>query len=176
MKFIKTHLKNILLIVFFIIFLIFCIKGSLKYKERYDTGLKTTGIIKKGFKTLYWSYYVDSVLYKGINSLNSNNFLVNGEEYYVYYDKNDFKSSSVCLTEPYIDKKKFDSVYSLPISVNYDSGTELVQFKYIYKNELRKRSHLIYFENSINLKNQKIKVYVNKRNPKISYINIVDKN
>jgi hypothetical protein len=174
MTFIKTHIKNILLIVFFIIFLIFCIKGSLKYKERFETGLKTTGIIKKGFQTLNWSYYVDSVLYNGINSLNSNNFLVNGEEYYVYYDKNDITSSSVCLTEPYIDKTKFDSVYSLPLTIKLGSGTELIEFKFKYKNELRKRSHLVYLENNFYVKKKKFKVFVNKSNPKISYINLME--
>jgi hypothetical protein len=173
MEFIKKNISNIFAIIFFLGFLFFTIKQSLKYKERYYTGIPTVGEITKiGVKNLYWDYSVKGIIYDGIISLNSYRFLYPGERYFVYCDKSDYAESSICLTSPYIDKSLFDSTYSNRIDIHFEKGTELITFCYFYKNKLYKRSHLVHLQHNVTLFKKRFLVYVNRNKPYIAYIKL----
>jgi hypothetical protein len=150
MNFIKKHKTNIIVLIFFVFFLMFSIKMSLKYKERYYSGKPTIGKISKvGVSNLYWSYEVKGQKYEGVKSLDSYSFLKEDEKYFVYYDPDLIFESSICLTEPYIDKLQFDSLYSKKMFVNFERGTEIISFDYNYKNKHYKRSHLVSIDEGI---------------------------
>jgi hypothetical protein len=169
----KKTKANILAILLLIVFVFFCVNQSLKYKERYYTGKETVGkITKVGVENLYWDYSVNSLLYSGIISLNSYDFLLEGEKYYVYFDKDDISESSICLTSPYINKSQFDSTYSNQINIDYEKGTEIISFCYYYNKKLYYRSHLFHFKNDTKYIKKRYLVFVNKENPKIAYINL----
>ncbi len=164
--------KNILAFLLFFVVMSIAIVKTINYKNLLETGVKIEGTVFSGFRYITWKYLVHGHMYEVKLSKSDYPFVVDGEKYYVYYDPNNPSSSIMSFTEPIIDTAKFEIITSLPLTVDYNKGSQLVSFSYIFNGDTLRRKHRYKFKKQFEASQQEFTVYVKYDNPKISYIKL----
>lgn len=149
----------------------FAIVKTVNYRKLTEKGAKVEGTVFSGFRYITWKYKVEGRMYEVKLSKSDYPFIVDGEKYLVYYDIENPSSSIMSFTEPIIEPSVFDTVTSIPMTVNYDKGSELISFSYLHNGDTIKRMHRYKFKKKFSASEQRFPVYINSTNPKISYIN-----
>jgi hypothetical protein len=149
----------------------FAIVKTINYRKLSENGAKIEGTVFFGFRYITWKYQVAGQMYEVRLSKSDYPFIIDGEKYVVYYDIKNPSSSIMSFTEPIIDPNMFDTITSIPLNANYDKGSKLISFYYIYKGDTIKREHRYKFNKSFSVKEKTFPIYINSKNPKISYIN-----
>lgn len=149
----------------------FAIVKTVNYRKLTEKGAKVEGTVFSGFRYITWKYKVEGRMYEVKLSKSDYPFIVDGEKYLVYYDIENPSSSIMSFTEPIIEPSVFDTITSIPMTANYDKGSELISFSYLHNGDTIERKHRYKFKNKFSASEQRFPVYINSTNPKISYIN-----
>lgn len=170
----KTLKNNLLLIIFSVSVLTFAIYKNIEFVNLRYTGEITEGEVVKGVRYITWSYFVDGKYYRVNYSKSHASYVVDGEKYIVYYDPKNPSNSLMSFQDPIIDPAIFDTVASLPLTLELKSRNPWIDFSYIYDGKRYKRTHSLHLKENFISNNTCYSVYVNSEDPRISYIDLKD--
>jgi hypothetical protein len=168
----KKLKNNLVLIIFSVTILSYAIYKNIEFVNLRYTGEKTEGEVVKGLRYITWSYFVDGKYYRVNYSKSEASYVVDGEKYIVYYDPKNPSNSLMSFQDPIIDPAIFDTVASLPLTLELKSRNPWIDFSYFYKGKIYDRTHSLHLKENFKSNNECFSVYVNSEDPRISYIDL----
>lgn len=155
------------LICLFILYIVFY--KSMEYKNLDKTGVRGIGIIEVVKRYIFWNYEVNGTSYSLKIDKSDYPFVITGEKYNLYYEKEDPANSRLKFTEPIIEKDSFFAWKTLPLSFKFEEGSNVISFKYSINNDTLTRQHKVYFPKKIEVENVELPIWIKSNNPRISY-------